>query len=169
MQSLGFEHVGEFEHVLQVSQYFTLLMIITAAAVGPVAGWSTGSLSNLSFQSVHFLKCHLNKRQRCCLRRPVHRMDGMRASSFPRKMANVFRMFAQDPFAKTIGRTAALSYPNRRAPSVHHKKKWPSAATSHESRPGKPSFCIFGLPHWDSPQPEVGQITRNTGLGKLLG
>ena len=47
-------------------------------------------------------------------------------------------------------RTAAASYPNRRTPGVHHKKGRPSAATSHESRPGQPSFCIFGLHHWGS-------------------
>jgi len=29
---------------------------------------------------------------------------------------------------------------------VHHKIGRPSAATSHESRPGNPSFCIFGPP-----------------------
>ena len=29
---------------------------------------------------------------------------------------------------------------------VHHKTGRPSAATSHELRPGKPSFCIFGPP-----------------------
>jgi len=29
---------------------------------------------------------------------------------------------------------------------VHHTKGQPSTATSHESRPGKPSFCIFWPP-----------------------
>ena len=37
-------------------------------------------------------------------------------SSFPRKMANVEKMFAQDC-------SAALSYPDRLTPSVHHKKE----------------------------------------------
>ena len=41
--------------------------------------------------------------------------------------------------------TTAVFYPNWRTPGVHHKKGRPSAATSHESRLGKPSFCIFGL------------------------
>ena len=53
---------------------------------------------------------------------------------------------------------------------MHHKKGRPSAATSHESRSGNPSFL-----HLRSPPPrpasnsEVEQITRNTGLGKPLG
>ena len=55
-------------------------------------------------------------------------------------------MFARDLIRQTIGRTAALSYPNRWAPSVYHKTGRPSDATSHDMRPGKPSFCIVGPP-----------------------
>ena len=84
-------------------------------------------------------------------------------------MANVEKMFARDFTLWETGSTAALSYPDRWTPSVHHKKRWPSTATSHESRPESPSFCIFGLPHWASPRTAVGQITRNTELGKPLG
>jgi len=51
---------------------------------------------------------------------------------------------------------------------VHHKKGQPCAATSHESRPGKPSFCIFGL-RTRHTRSVVEQITRNTELGKPLG
>ena len=48
---------------------------------------------------------------------------------------------------KRIGRTAAVFYPDWRTPSVHHKKGRPSTSTSHESRQGNPSFCIFWPPH----------------------
>ena len=51
---------------------------------------------------------------------------------------------------------------------MHHKKGQPSAATSHESRPGKLSFGIFGL-RTRHTRSVVEQITRNTGLGKPLG
>jgi len=64
--------------------------------------------------------------------------------------------------------TAAIFYPNRRTPSVHHKNGRPSAATSHESRPGKPSFCILGL-RTRHTRFVVEQITWYTGLGKPLG
>ena len=50
-----------------------------------------------------------------------------------------------------------------------HRKGRPSSATSHELRPGKPSF----LHPWPSPRglprPAEEQITRKTGLGKPLG
>ena len=75
-------------------------------------------------------------------------------------MANVLKMFAAGPIRKTIGRTAALSYPNRREPSVHHKEGRSTAATSHESRPVKPSFCI-STPPQRSPHSEVGQINSD--------
>jgi len=52
---------------------------------------------------------------------------------------------------------------------VHHKKGRPSTATSHESRPGNPSFCIFGLPHRGSPRTVVGQITRKYRAWQALG
>ena len=85
-------------------------------------------------------------------------------------MANVFKMFARGPIRWTTGRTALLSYPDWWTPSVHHKKGRPSPATSHESRPGKPSFCIFGgLPHRGSPRTAVEQITRKYRLGKPSG
>ena len=88
--------------------------------------------------------------------------------SFPRKMTEHQKMFAQGSIRQTIGRTAVLSYPNRREPSVHHKEGRSTAATSHESQPVKPSFCISAPPQ-KSPHPEVRQITRYTGLGELLG
>ena len=81
-------------------------------------------------------------------------------------MANVFKMFATGPIRQTIGRTAALSYPNK--PSVHHKEVRSTAATSHELRPVKPSFCISAPPQ-RSPHPEVGQITRTYRAWQALG
>jgi len=51
---------------------------------------------------------------------------------------------------------------------VHHKKGRLRAATSHESRPGKPSFCTFVV----RTRPLVRAKTdnsSNTELGKLLG
>jgi len=65
--------------------------------------------------------------------------------------------------------TATVSYPKRRTPSVYHKKGRPSAATFHKSRPGNPSFCIFGLPHRGSPRTAVGQITRKYRAWQALG
>jgi len=71
---------------------------------------------------------------------------------------------------KRIGRTAAVFYPDRRTPSVHHKKGRPSAATSHELQPGNPSFLhLRSPPQRPASNSEVEQITRNTGLGKPLG
>jgi len=52
---------------------------------------------------------------------------------------------------------------------VHHKKGRPSTATSHESRPGNPSFCIFWPPHWGSPRTAVGQITQKYRAWQALG
>ena len=113
------------------------------------------------------------------LRRILCRVDDMESSScmlsrnpssrwsFPRKMANIKKMFARE--SRANGSTAAVSYPNWRTPSVHHKKGRPSAETSHESRPGKPSFCIFRLPHQGSPQTAVGQITRKYRAWQALG
>jgi len=57
--------------------------------------------------------------------------------SFPRKMANVFKMFAPNS-----GSLDDWTHGCR----VHHKTERPSAATSHESRPGNPSFFIFVPP-----------------------
>ena len=72
--------------------------------------------------------------------------------------------------SKRIGRTAAVFYPDRKRPSGHHKKGRPSAATSHESRPGNPSFLhLRSPPLRPASNSEVEQITRNTGLGKPLG
>jgi len=72
--------------------------------------------------------------------------------------------------SKRIGRTAAVFYPDRKRPSVHHKKGRPSAATSHESRPGNSSFLhLQSPPQRPASNSEVEQITRNTGLGKPLG
>jgi len=51
---------------------------------------------------------------------------------------------------------------------VHHKKGRPSPATSHESRPGKPSFALSIFARGNSD----GARTDNSidyGLGKLLG
>ena len=103
---------------------------------------------------------------RHALRAPLATSHVLMRPSFPRKMANVFKMFARGPIP---GRTAALSYPDWRTPSVHHKKGRPSTATSHESRPGNPSLCIFCLPHRGSPRTAVGQITRKIQAWQALG
>jgi len=110
---------------------------------------------------------------------PTQRTDETKYLSFkrnfPRKMANVFKRSHEVRFA---GRTAALSYSDwrtalsysdRRTPSVHHKKGRPSTAISHDSRPGKPSFCTSGLPHRGSPRTVVGQKTRKYRLSKPSG
>jgi len=85
---------------------------------------------------------------------------------FPRKMANVNKMFARDSTRWATGSAAALSYPDPRTPNEHHKKGRPSAATFYESRPGKPSFCIFWLPPL---RPAVGQITQKYRAWQAFG
>jgi len=81
-------------------------------------------------------------------------------------MANVVRTRSHSLDKRS---TAILSYPDRRTPSVHHKKGRPSTATSHESQPGNPSFCIFQPPHWGAPRTAVGQITRKYRAWQALG
>jgi len=83
-------------------------------------------------------------------------------------MANIKKMFARDLIRYTTRGTAALSYPNRREPSVHYKEGRSVAATSHESRPVKPSFCISTL-HRDLLTGDTTDNSIDTVLGKLLG
>ena len=52
---------------------------------------------------------------------------------------------------------------------MHHKKGRPSTATSHKSRLGHPSFCIFQPPDRGSPGTAVGQITRKYRAWQALG
>ena len=79
----------------------------------------------------------------------TRRQEGAKSDAakrvFPRKMANVLKMFATNPIRYTIGSTAAVFYPNWRTSRVHYKKGRPRAATSHESRPGNPSFGTFDV------------------------
>jgi len=61
--------------------------------------------------------------------------------SFPRKNAELTKKFCTRLIRQANQCTAAVFQPTWRTPRVHHKKGRPRAATSHESRPGKPSFC----------------------------
>jgi len=64
--------------------------------------------------------------------------------SFPRKNAELNKKFCTRLIRQATQCTAAVFQPTWRTPRVHHKKGRPRAATSHESRPGKPSFCTSG-------------------------
>ena len=61
--------------------------------------------------------------------------------SFPRKNADLLKKFRTRLNRPATQCTAAVFHPTRRTTRVHHKKGRPRAATSHESRLGKPSFC----------------------------
>jgi len=65
--------------------------------------------------------------------------------SFPRKNADRLKKDRTRPNRPARRCTAAVFYPTWRTTGVHHKKGQPSATTSHEARPGKPSFCILCL------------------------
>ena len=88
--------------------------------------------------------------------------------SFPRKNADLLKKFRTRLNRPATQCTAAVFHPTRRTTRVHHKKGRPRAATSHESRPGKPSFCTSVV----RTRPLVWAETdnsSNTELGKLLG
>ena len=57
------------------------------------------------------------------------------------KMLTCQKSFARKPNRPAFRCTAAVFYPTWRTSRVHYTKGRPRAATSHESRPGKPSFC----------------------------
>jgi len=65
--------------------------------------------------------------------------------SFPRKNADRLKKDRTRPNRPVRRCTAAVFYPTWRTRGVHYKKRQPSAASSHEARPGKPSFCILCL------------------------
>ena len=56
--------------------------------------------------------------------------------SFPRKNADRLKKDRTRPNRPATRCTAAVFYPAWRITGVHHKKGQPSAATSHEARPG---------------------------------
>ena len=88
--------------------------------------------------------------------------------SFPRKNADWLKKSRTRPDRWARRCTAAVFYPNWRTSGVHHKKGRPRAATSHESRLGKPSFALLVFARGNS----IGARTDNsidTELGKLLG
>jgi len=87
--------------------------------------------------------------------------------SFPRKNADRLKKDRTRPDRPARRCTAAVFYPAWRTTGLHHKKGQPSAATSHEARPGKPFFA--------SPASArailvgVKQITRNYRASQALG
>jgi len=60
--------------------------------------------------------------------------------SFPRKNADFLKRSHTRLYCLARQCTAAVFHPTWRTSLVHHKKGRPRAATSHESRSGKPSF-----------------------------
>ena len=78
--------------------------------------------------------------------------------SFPRKNADRLKKDRTRPNRPVRRSTAAVFYPTWRTTGVHHKKGQPSAATSHEARPGKPSFAFSAIAR--ATLVGVKQITR---------
>ena len=78
--------------------------------------------------------------------------------SFPRKNADRLKKDRRRPNRPATRCTAAVFYPAWRITGVHHKKGQPSAATSHEARPGKPSFAFSAIAR--ATLVGVKQITR---------
>ena len=78
--------------------------------------------------------------------------------SFPRKNADRLKKDRTRPNRPATRCTAAVFYPTWRITGVHHKKGQPSAATSHEARPGKPSFAFSAIAR--ATLVEVKQITQ---------
>ena len=88
--------------------------------------------------------------------------------SFPRKNADRLKKDRTRPNRPVRRCTAAVFYPTWRTTGVHHKKGQPSAATSHEARPGKPSFCVSCLRTSHTRWGKTDN-SNTSGPGKLLG
>jgi len=89
-------------------------------------------------------------------------------TSFPRKNADRLKKDRTRPNRPARRCTAAVFYPTWRTTGVHHKKGQPSAATSHEARPGNPSFCILCLRTSHTRWGKTDN-SNTSGPGKLLG
>jgi len=88
--------------------------------------------------------------------------------SFPRKMANVFKMSHEVRFARRPD--ARLPYPKKAGGHrVCITRKDDPALRLLTNRGRESSFRIFGLPQRGSPRTAVGQITRKYRLGKTSG